>query len=93
MGLNLITIAVAKWDEEISASQKRGSKSEGASSIGYVADEWDEEYDRGKKKKIRIKEESYRGPNPFQMLASKRQKETKKKWTQSITDAKTAYRI
>ncbi|BAB08869.1 unnamed protein product [Arabidopsis thaliana] len=84
---------VAKWDEEISASQKRGSKSEGASSIGYVADEWDEEYDRGKKKKIRIKEESYRGPNPFQMLASKRQKETKKKWTQSITDAKTAYRI
>jgi len=40
MGLNLITIAVAKWDEEISASQKRGSKSEGASSIGYVADEW-----------------------------------------------------
>ena len=53
----------------------------------------DEEYDRGKKKKIRIKEESYRGPNPFQMLASKRQKETKKKWSLSITDAKTAYRI
>ncbi|CAE6246580.1 unnamed protein product [Arabidopsis arenosa] len=84
---------VAKWDEEFSASAKMGSKSVGTSSIGYVADEWDEEYDRGKKKKIRIKEESYGGPNPFQMLASKRQTETKKKWTQRITSAKTAYRI
>ncbi|XP_010443509.1 PREDICTED: ubiquitin carboxyl-terminal hydrolase 23 [Camelina sativa] len=86
---------VAKWDEEFSASQKMGSKSEGTSSIGYVADEWDEEYDRGKKKKIRIKEESYEGPNPFQMVASKRLTETerKKKWTQRIPTAKTAFRI
>lgn len=53
----------------------------------------DEEYDRGKKKKIRIKEESYGGPNPFQMLASKRLTDTKKKWTQRITTAKTAFRI
>lgn len=38
--LNLVTIAVAKWDEEFSASAKMGSKSVGTSSIGYVADEW-----------------------------------------------------
>lgn len=34
-----MTIAVAKWDEEFSASEKMGSKREGTS-IGYVADEW-----------------------------------------------------
>lgn len=39
MRLNLMTIAVAKWDEEFSASEKMGSKREGTS-IGYVADEW-----------------------------------------------------
>lgn len=53
----------------------------------------DEEYDRGKKKKIRMKEESYEGPNPFQMIASKRLTEKKKKWTQRVTTAKTAFRI
>ncbi|KAL1217538.1 Ubiquitin carboxyl-terminal hydrolase 23 [Cardamine amara subsp. amara] len=83
---------VAKWGEDVSASEKMRSKSEGMN-IGYVADEWDEEYDRGKKKKIRMKEESYDGPNPFQMVASNRLKEMKKKWTQRLTSAKTAFRI
>ncbi|WZZ90006.1 hypothetical protein YC2023_118585 [Brassica napus] len=83
---------VAKWDEEVSASKKTG-KSEGTR-IGYVADEWDEEYDRGKKKKIRIKEEMYVGPNPFQAFASKKQQtDTKKKWTQGRNTAKTGFRI
>ncbi|ESQ42596.1 hypothetical protein EUTSA_v10012558mg [Eutrema salsugineum] len=82
---------VAKWDEEASASKKMG-KSEGTR-IGYVADEWDEEYDRGKKKKIRMKEEWYGGPNPFQSIASKKLKDTKKKWTQRMNTAKTGFRI
>ncbi|KAL0735036.1 hypothetical protein Bca4012_011246 [Brassica carinata] len=83
---------VAKWDEEVSASKKTG-KSE-STRIGYVADEWDEEYDRGKKKKIRIKEEMYVGPNPFQAFALEKQEmDTKKKWTQGRNTAKTGFRI
>ncbi|KAJ4911130.1 Ubiquitin carboxyl-terminal hydrolase 23 [Raphanus sativus] len=82
---------VGKWDEEVSASKMRNSEE---SRIGYVADEWDEEYDRGKKKKIRIKEEMYAGPNPFQLVASKKQQtDTKKKWTQRMNTAKTGFRI
>ncbi|KAF8102548.1 hypothetical protein N665_0198s0248 [Sinapis alba] len=75
---------VAKWDEEVSASRKMGQSE--STRIGYVADEWDEEYDRGKKKKIRVKEEMYVGPNPFQAFASKKQQQTdtKKKWTQRM---------
>lgn len=53
----------------------------------------DEEYDRGKKKKIRMKEEMYKGPNPFQMIATKKQTDTKKKWTQRMNTAKTGLRI
>ncbi|CAH8386430.1 unnamed protein product [Eruca vesicaria subsp. sativa] len=71
---------VSKWDEEVSASKKMGMNE--GTKIGYVADEWDEEYDRGKKKKIRIKEEMYVGPNPFQAFASKKQQtDTKKKYS------------
>ncbi|KAJ0246027.1 Ubiquitin carboxyl-terminal hydrolase 23 [Hirschfeldia incana] len=82
---------VAKWDEEVSASKTRKSED---SRIGYVPDEWDEEYDRGKKKKIRMKEEMYAGPNPFQLIASKKQQtDTKKKWTQRMNTAKTGFRI
>ncbi|CAG7910355.1 unnamed protein product [Brassica rapa] len=82
---------VAKWDEEVSAFKMGSSES---TRIGYVADEWDEEYDRGKKKKIRIKEEMYVGPNPFQAFASKKQQtDTKKKWTQGRNTAKTGFRI
>ncbi|KAG2310832.1 hypothetical protein Bca52824_022389 [Brassica carinata] len=54
----------------------------------------DEEYDKGKKKKIRIKEEMYAGPNPFQLIASKKQQtDKKKKWTQRMNTAKTGFRI
>ncbi|KAF8074413.1 hypothetical protein N665_1104s0021 [Sinapis alba] len=81
---------VAKWVKEVSASKMGKSED---SRIGYVADEWDEEYDRGKKKKIRMKEEMYAGPNPFQLIASKKQTDTKKKWTQRMNTAKTGFRI
>uniref|UniRef100_A0A1J3IK99 Ubiquitin carboxyl-terminal hydrolase n=1 Tax=Noccaea caerulescens TaxID=107243 RepID=A0A1J3IK99_NOCCA len=81
---------VAKWGEEVSASKIRKSES---TRVGYVADEWDEEYDRGKKKKIRIKEEMRGGPNPFQVIASRRLTDTKKKWTQRMNTAKKGLRI
>ncbi|CAA7049730.1 unnamed protein product [Microthlaspi erraticum] len=96
---------VAKWGEQVSSSKIRKSES---TRIGYVADEWDEEYDRGKTKKIRIKEEMHGGPNPFQVIASRRQtnkglntatqrtnsakKGLKKKWTQRMNTAKKGLR-
>ncbi|CAF2137235.1 BnaA02g07970D [Brassica napus] len=89
----LAETVVAKRDEEVSASRKMG-KSE-STRIGYVADECDEEYDKGKKKKIRMKEEEmYAVPNPFQLFAPKKQQtDTKKKWTQRMNTAKTGFRI
>uniref|UniRef100_A0A2P2M9A2 USP domain-containing protein n=1 Tax=Rhizophora mucronata TaxID=61149 RepID=A0A2P2M9A2_RHIMU len=40
--------------------------------IGYVPDEWDEEYDRGKRKKLRHSKHNFGGPNPFQEIATKK---------------------
>ncbi|CAH8366225.1 unnamed protein product [Eruca vesicaria subsp. sativa] len=78
---------VSKLDEEV-VSVSKMRKSEEDSIIGYVADERDEEYDRGKKKKIMMKEER---SNTFQLIASKKQQtETKKKW---MNTAKTGFRI
>ncbi|KAJ6362102.1 hypothetical protein OIU78_002496 [Salix suchowensis] len=34
-------------------------------STGYVADEWDEDYDRGKRKKLRRSMPNFDGPNHF----------------------------
>ncbi|KAF8047383.1 hypothetical protein N665_3069s0004 [Sinapis alba] len=68
---------LAKWDEEVSVPKMRKSED---SRIGYVADEW-------------MKEEMYAGPNPFQLIASKKQTDTKKKWTQRMNTAKTGFRI
>ncbi|KFK40800.1 hypothetical protein AALP_AA2G042900 [Arabis alpina] len=84
---------VAKWDEDISASRRMRSE-KGGKSIGYVADEWDEEYDRGRKKKIKLKADTYEGPNPFQLFQSRKiTAETKKKLNQRMSTAQTAYRI
>ncbi len=43
-----------------------------ATDFGYVADEWDEEYEQGKRKKIRQFKHSFGGPNPFQEIATKK---------------------
>ncbi|CAI0394518.1 unnamed protein product [Linum tenue] len=56
------------WDK-VNPSQTRKSNSAEVFSIGYVADEWDEEYDRGKRKKVRESKEDFSGPNPFQQVA------------------------
>ncbi|XP_042508101.1 ubiquitin carboxyl-terminal hydrolase 23 [Macadamia integrifolia] len=68
-GFNETTIA--RWDEiELPTSQILGSSSRHSVNIGYVADEWDEEYDRGKRKKVKSNKISFEGPNPFQEVAS-----------------------
>ncbi|XP_010536980.1 PREDICTED: ubiquitin carboxyl-terminal hydrolase 23 [Tarenaya hassleriana] len=73
---------VAKWDDQELPYRITRSESENVN-IGYVADEWDEEYDRGKRKKVKSNKVDFGGPNQFQLLASKKLKqsaERKAKW-------------
>ncbi|XVE97473.1 hypothetical protein REPUB_Repub03eG0022800 [Reevesia pubescens] len=65
---------VARWDEMDFDSHAQTVEAHGAESmkIGYVLDEWDEEYDRGKRKKIRENKHDFGGPNPFQQIATKK---------------------
>ncbi|XP_047940665.1 ubiquitin carboxyl-terminal hydrolase 23-like [Salvia hispanica] len=66
---------VGRWDGiDVSLSTKSKRKAAGTAQIGYIGDEWDEEYDRGKRKKVRVPIDSYDGPNLFQEVANKRLK-------------------
>ncbi|KAL8527213.1 hypothetical protein ACS0TY_005188 [Phlomoides rotata] len=63
---------VARWGEtDGSLSQKSKTRATGTIQIGHVGDEWDEEYDRGKRKKIRVSNIIFGGPNLFQQVATK----------------------
>lgn len=65
---------VPRWDEDESTpSQIRETAC--VRTIGYVGDEWDEEYDRGRRKKVRISKTEFDGKNPFQDIANERLKE------------------
>ncbi|KAM2843301.1 hypothetical protein COP1_026029 [Malus domestica] len=71
---------VARWDGiELPRSHIVESSRAESVSIGYIPDEWDEEYDRGKRKKIRQPKETFGGPNPFQRIATQRSKVKKEK--------------
>ncbi|XWS17779.1 hypothetical protein CRYUN_Cryun33cG0096800 [Craigia yunnanensis] len=65
---------VARWDDMDFVSPVQTVETDGMESIkiGYVLDEWDEEYDQGKRKKIRQNKPSFGGPNPFQQIATKK---------------------
>ncbi|KAM3194778.1 hypothetical protein ACQJBY_071060 [Aegilops geniculata] len=66
-------VTVPCWDDvAVPNSETREYKSSGKKSIGYVLDEWDEEYDRGKAKKVRKakEDEDDDGMNPFQAEAN-----------------------
>uniref|UniRef100_A0A0D9WMM9 Ubiquitin carboxyl-terminal hydrolase n=1 Tax=Leersia perrieri TaxID=77586 RepID=A0A0D9WMM9_9ORYZ len=68
---DLTEVTVPCWDDVAAPStEARESKHSESKSIGYVLDEWDEEYDRGKTKKIRNSKEDFDGPNPFQEEAN-----------------------
>ncbi|XP_074278951.1 uncharacterized protein LOC141602722 [Silene latifolia] len=60
--------------------------------IGHVPDEWDEEYDRGKRKKVRGLRNDFSGPNVFQEIASKKAK-LKAKTGQRISSINEPFRI
>ncbi|KAF6155104.1 hypothetical protein GIB67_035851 [Kingdonia uniflora] len=64
---------IARWD---GTHQVLGSNNAQDLRIGYVLDEWDEELDCGKKRKLRNKVE-FGGPNPFQEVAMERVKMNK----------------
>ncbi|KAM1154996.1 hypothetical protein EV1_025712 [Malus domestica] len=71
---------VARWDGiELPRSHIVESSRAESVSIGYIPDEWDEEYDRGKRKKVRQPKETFGGPNPFQRIATQRLKVKKEK--------------
>jgi ubiquitin carboxyl-terminal hydrolase 36/42 len=65
-------VTVSRWDDGgLPNTEAREYKNSGRNSIGYVLDEWDEEYDRGKTKKVRkAKEDDDDGMNPFQEEAN-----------------------
>ncbi|KAG8077135.1 hypothetical protein GUJ93_ZPchr0006g41836 [Zizania palustris] len=65
--MDLTEITVPCWDDvALPNTEATQSKHSQSNSIGYVLDEWDEEYDHGKTKKIRKSKEDLGGPNPFQ---------------------------
>ncbi|XP_042961801.1 ubiquitin carboxyl-terminal hydrolase 23-like isoform X2 [Carya illinoinensis] len=77
-GLMSMLTRVARWDGiELPPSQIAASNGIKSISIGYMPDEWDEEYDGGKREKVRQSKHSFGGPNPFQETATKKS-QTKK---------------
>ncbi|KAL2534826.1 Ubiquitin carboxyl-terminal hydrolase 23 [Abeliophyllum distichum] len=75
---------VARWDDiDIPPSGITSSRGLETVCIGYIGDEWDEEYDRGKKKKLRSSKINFGGPNQFQEIATKSAKRKKAKLDRS----------
>ncbi|KAK2646741.1 hypothetical protein Ddye_021936 [Dipteronia dyeriana] len=76
-GMNKLTrgleeTTIARWDGIELHPQSLALNGTASFSIGYVPDEWDEEYDRGKRKKLRENKHSFGGSNPFQEIAAKK---------------------
>ncbi|KAL1817711.1 ubiquitin carboxyl-terminal hydrolase 23 isoform X1 [Daucus carota subsp. sativus] len=78
---------VARWDE-IGTTDYTERSDVGNGSIGHVGDEWDEEYDRGKRKKVKSFVNDFGGPNPFQEIATMRTKSKKAKMDYSSSGNK-----
>ncbi|XP_010942106.2 ubiquitin carboxyl-terminal hydrolase 23 [Elaeis guineensis] len=76
---------VARWDDiELPKCEVEEPENSRNNSIGYVLDEWDEEYDRGRRKKVKKSRQSFGGPNLFQETANvKTQQKMKVKMDQT----------
>ncbi|XP_044959667.1 ubiquitin carboxyl-terminal hydrolase 23 [Hordeum vulgare subsp. vulgare] len=79
-------VTVPCWDDvAVPNTETIEYRSSGKKSIGYVLDEWDEEYDRGKAKKVRKakEDEDDDGTNPFQAEANhvSARKEKQRPWS------------
>ncbi|XP_073358605.1 uncharacterized protein [Aegilops tauschii subsp. strangulata] len=76
-GLSEITVPL--WDDiDMSGRKSEFQYPRRTENIGYVLDEWDEDYDRGKRKKARKPREESNGPNPFQEAADVRARPRKR---------------
>ncbi|NXP75889.1 UBP36 hydrolase, partial [Ramphastos sulfuratus] len=63
---------VLTWEGEMSAVSQDAIRDATWARSETIIDEWDEEFDRGKVKKVKLKRERRRHFNPFQQLQSKR---------------------
>ncbi|XP_039018320.1 ubiquitin carboxyl-terminal hydrolase 23-like [Hibiscus syriacus] len=70
----LVETAVARWDDMGIASPLHTEEANVMESkgIGYVPNEWDEEYDWGKRKENRQNKHKFGGPDLFQQFATKK---------------------
>ncbi|KAK0572442.1 hypothetical protein LWI29_031537 [Acer saccharum] len=89
-GMNKLTrgleeTTIARWDGIELHPQSLALNGTASFSIGYVPDEWDEEYDRGKRKKLRENKHSFGGSNPFQEIAAKKTQLKKAKLEHTIS--------
>lgn len=83
---------VARWDGVECSPDILESRSAENLRIGYIGDEWDEEYDKGKRKKIRSSKLRFDGINPFQEIAMHKAK-TKKAKLDQCSSANQPFRI
>ncbi|XP_027154171.1 ubiquitin carboxyl-terminal hydrolase 23-like [Coffea eugenioides] len=83
---------VARWDGVECSPEIVESRSVENLRIGYIGDEWDEEYDQGRRKKIRGSKLTFDGTNPFQEIATHKAKTKKAKLDRS-SSANQPFRI
>ncbi|CAN1165262.1 Ubiquitin carboxyl-terminal hydrolase 23 [Linum perenne] len=69
--------AASWWNDSKPSRNQKSKHGEIAKSIGYIGDEWDEEYDQGKRKKLRLSKVEFGGPNLFQQAALEKSKQRK----------------
>lgn len=68
---SLREVTVGRWDVEASPAPRMNDLEDCAKrNIGYLLDEWDAEYDKGKRKKLKSRQWFNNGPNPFQKTAN-----------------------
>ncbi|KAJ6827686.1 ubiquitin carboxyl-terminal hydrolase 36 [Iris pallida] len=84
-------IIVPRWDDDVPGY--RGFGDARSRSIGYVLDEWDEEYDRGKKKKVKKSKHTSGGPNLFQEFANMKIQQNMKMTVNQIQSGNQPLRI
>ncbi|KAH9615629.1 hypothetical protein KSS87_016080 [Heliosperma pusillum] len=89
---NGVLVETTGWDGIAFSSKIAEDNGSEVVTIGHVPDEWDEEYDRGKRKKVRGPRNDFSGPNVFQEIASKKAK-LKPKTGQRMSSVNEPFRI
>ncbi|CAN6252961.1 unnamed protein product [Urochloa humidicola] len=94
---NLLTrgLRVPRWDDDDMPNTKVADLQHSSStSIGYVLDERDEEYDRGRRKKVRKSKRDFQWtPNPFQEEENTRSRQRRRLQTEQTRSGHQLLRI